>query len=88
MIVDVVEESLLCKMAPPLSVILPQKILVAQNGDFVVLMLTIVHAKDVWTTGLPIKEVVQYFILASPFKLLKFIIIANIQPLLFCFSNG
>ena len=67
MIVDVVEESLLCKMAPPLSVILPQKILVVQNGDFVALMLIIVHAKDVWTTGLPIKEVVNYSILASSF---------------------
>ena len=67
MIVDVVEESLLCKMAPPLSVILPQKILVVQNGDFVALMLIIVHAKDVWTTGVPIKEVVKYLILDSTF---------------------
>ena len=67
MIVDVVEESLLCKMAPPLSVILPQKILVVQNGDFVVLMLTIVHVKNVWTTGLPINEVVKYYILDGLF---------------------
>ena len=67
MTVDVGEESLLCKMAPPPSVILPQKILVVQNGDFAALMLTIVHAKDVWTTGLPIKEVVNYSILASSF---------------------
>ena len=90
MIVDVVEESLLCKMAPPLSVILPQKILVVQNGDFVALMLTIVHAKDVWTTGVPIKEVVKYFILASPFysSILKFIILVNIYLIMFCFSNG